>query len=100
MAEVTLTIAGRNYAIACRDGEEAHLRALAERVDRKASEARIAVGDTSEPRLLLFSALLLADELHETATPPSVETPQAPSAAPKLAEIADALEQIAARLEG
>ena len=100
MAEVTLTIAGRNYAIACRDGEEAHLRALAERVDRKASEARIAVGDTSEPRLLLFSALLLADELHETAIASAAGTAPASSTAPKLTEIADALEQIAARLEG
>ncbi|MBA3897918.1 MAG: cell division protein ZapA, partial [Sphingomonadaceae bacterium] len=36
MAEVNLSIGGRDYAIACRDGGEAHLRAIAAHVDRKA----------------------------------------------------------------
>lgn len=97
MAEVTLSIAGRSYAVSCRDGEEPHLRILAERVDRKATEARAAVGDTSEPRLLLLCALLLADELHEAANESADEATSAPVAG--LAEIADALERIAAKVE-
>lgn len=97
MAEVTLSIAGRNYAISCRDGEEPHLRTLAERVDRKATEARSAVGDTSEPRLLLLSALLLADELHEAGSGSATKAASLPVAG--LAEIADALERIAAKVE-
>ncbi len=99
MAEVTLSIAGRNYALSCRDGEEPHLRLLAERVDRKAAEARSAVGDTSEPRLLLLSALLLADELHEAGIANSDKVETGTPLAPKLAEIADALERIAVRVE-
>lgn len=104
MAELTLTVAGRSYAIACRDGEEPHLRDLADRVDRKASNARAAVGDTSEPRLLLMAALLLADELYEQEAEtrnvgnPAPPEPR-PSSAPRLAMIADALEKIATRLE-
>jgi cell division protein ZapA len=99
MAEVTLSIAGRNYAISCRDGEEPHLRVLAERVDRKANEARGAVGDTSEPRLLLLAALLLADELHE-AKAASGNTTETPSMrVTGLSTIADALERIAAKVE-
>jgi cell division protein ZapA len=97
MAEVTLSIAGRSYAISCRDGEEPHLRLLAERVDRKATEARAAVGDASEPRLLLLSALLLADELHEAGIEKVDKIPSEPVAG--LAEIAEALERIAAKVE-
>ena len=39
MAEVALEIAGRNHIIACRDGEEPHLRALAERLGRHSAAA-------------------------------------------------------------
>lgn len=104
MAELTLTVAGRNYAIACRDGEEPHLRHLADRVDRKANDARAAVGDTSEPRLLLLAALLLADELHEQeAASPSASSPSPPTldtaSVARLTMIADSLEKIATRLE-
>lgn len=65
MADVDLTIAGRSYAIACRDGGEDHLRTLAAHVDAKAQEAASAVGGMSESRQLLFAALLIADELTE-----------------------------------
>ncbi len=97
MAVVTLTIAGRSYAVSCRDGEEPHLRALAERVDQKAGQAKSAVGDTSEPRLLLLSALLLADALNDAEAAGTAST--ATSLVPKLTNIAEALERIAQRVE-
>ena len=61
MAEVTLTIAGRQYAVHCRDGEEAHLGNLAAVVDAKAK----AMPGLTETRMLLFAALFLADELND-----------------------------------
>ena len=36
MAEVTLSVGGYHYKLACRDGEEAHLQRLGEMVNAKA----------------------------------------------------------------
>lgn len=66
MAEVTLLISGQSYTVSCRDGEEDRLRTLGTLVNAKTNEAKSAVGDNlSEARMLLFAALLLADELDE-----------------------------------
>src|SRR6185503_5670399 len=65
MATVELEIAGRKYVIACRDGEEEHLRTVGGIVHRKAREAEGALGSLGEARQLLFASLLLADEVKE-----------------------------------
>ncbi len=63
MAEVELTIAGRPYKVACRNGEEETLRAAGALVDAKSREALSGLGTLSESRQLLFAALLLADQI-------------------------------------
>ena len=60
MAEVDISIAGRHYRVACRDGEEQNLRRAAEMVDAKSREALAGLGALSESRQLLFASLLLA----------------------------------------
>ncbi len=65
MAEVTLTINGRNYTIACDDGQEAHLRHLAGHIDQRVGELSESVGQVGEPRLLVMASLLIADELSD-----------------------------------
>lgn len=65
MAEVHVTVGGRQYAMHCRDGDEAHLSRLAELVDAKVAGARQASPGLTEVRQLLFAAILLADELHD-----------------------------------
>ncbi len=62
MAEVRLNIANREYIVTCRDGEEQRLLQLGEMVDQKAQEAGGNAAGLNESRLLLFAALLLADE--------------------------------------
>ncbi len=106
MADVTVDIGGNNYTIACRDGEEAHLRGVAALVDRKANEAREAVGGVSEVRQLLFASLLLADELSEISQSggaPKAETVVAhapdPMVAAAVERIAERIEALANRLE-
>lgn len=98
MADVELPIGGRTYKIACRDGGEEHLRGLATVVDRKADEARAAVGTVNEARQLLFAALLLADELSEQggAVPAAQLDPGLDRA---LAGLADRIEAVAETLE-
>ena len=60
MANIDIDVAGRRYNVACRDGEEEHLRALASLVDRRAQDAAAALGGLTESRQLLFAALLIA----------------------------------------
>lgn len=63
MAQVKLEIGGRSFMVSCHDGEEDHLRQLGAMVDAKTRES----GDPArltESRMLLFTTLLLADELH------------------------------------
>lgn len=107
MAKVDLTIGGNSYTLACRDGEEGRLTALAMMVDAKASDARRSVGGVSEARQLLFAALLLADELDEArktsragpASPPQAPAEPTEDEAALLEDIAARLESIAQRLE-
>ena len=96
MAAVTLDIGGRQYTIACRDGGEDHLHALARRVDAKVEEAREAVGNASEVRQLLFASLLLADDLAENnPAKPSID----PASMKTLSTLAARMEAIADALE-
>jgi cell division protein ZapA len=101
MAEIDLSIGGNNYAVACRDGEEAHLRSIAAVVDKKAEEARVAVGGVSEVRQLLFASLLLADELEEArgGVAPAVTDGTDDANLAILEDIAHRLESLASRLE-
>jgi cell division protein ZapA len=64
MPLVNVMVNGRAYTIACDDGEEEHLKALAEEVDSKVKELLGSVGQVGDQRLILMAALLLADELH------------------------------------
>jgi cell division protein ZapA len=107
MASVEVEIASRVYSVACRDGEEPHLRALAARIDAKAAEAARALGTLSEARLLLFAGLLLADELDErersanggVASAPAPPPPAPPPPAEPDPAVAEALERLAERME-
>ena len=51
MAEVNLTIGGRGYRLACRDGEEADLRAAGGLLDSRVGSLMQAHGAIAEPRL-------------------------------------------------
>jgi cell division protein ZapA len=94
MADVTLTIAGRPYSVACRDGEEPHLRRLGQLIDQHSETAARASGGLNSERTLLFIALILADQLDEAERNPST------GVSPLLLErIADRLEAVAAALE-
>lgn len=108
MAQVSFTIANRSHSVACRDGEEPHLLALVERLQRHAPAAMRASAGTSAERTLLLIALMLADELDErdrtpAAAPPApapevaVQEPELPQNL--LDEIAERLEAVAAALE-
>jgi len=99
VAEVTLSIGGFQYRIACRDGDEANFLELGQMVDARVEQARAAVGPVSETRQLMMAALLFADEAREAAKSTAPESPT-DTVSPDTAEgIATRLEQLASALE-
>jgi cell division protein ZapA len=106
-AVVDLTIAGRSYQVACREGEEDNLRAAARLVDGKSREALAGLGTLSEARQFMFAALLLADLLidKDPDSPAAAAPVDAIPAAPdpvlvnRAESLAERLESLASALE-
>ena len=67
MAQVTTTINGRQFRLACEDGQEEHLQKLAQSLDARIGELRKKFGEIGDTRLTVMAALTVADELSETA---------------------------------
>lgn len=63
MGQATITINGRTYRLKCRDGEEERLLALADLVSRRVDSLAGEFAAAGDGRLLLMTALMLADEL-------------------------------------
>ena len=101
---VDLTIAGRTYQVACREGEEDNLRTAARLVDGKSREALAGLGTLSEARQFLFASLLLADQLIDKpqeagAGAPSPPPKPDPALILRAESLADRLESLAEVLE-
>ena len=97
MAQVKLSVGGRAYELACRDGEEPRLEMLASMLDAKARDAGAIVGTTNEVRQLLLAGLLLADEMSDlrAGVPDSGKAAMART----IDQLAERIESLAARLE-
>jgi cell division protein ZapA len=66
MAVVSIKIGGREYHLACDDGQEEHLRLLADDVDERVRDLTARMGgSTGEVMALLLAAITMADELIE-----------------------------------
>lgn len=65
MAQVTITINAREYAVACEDGQEVRIIQLSRILDEKARLLTQGGGQVNENMLLAMVGLLLADELVE-----------------------------------
>ena len=67
MAQVNVTINGRQFRMACEDGEEDHLIDLARELDTRISGLRTKFGEIGDTRLTVMAAITVADELAEAA---------------------------------
>ncbi|MCA3629977.1 MAG: cell division protein ZapA [Methylobacterium sp.] len=65
MAQISVTIDGKQFRMACEDGQEAHLLALAADVDHRIKAMRQNFGDIGDLRLAVMASLMLADEASE-----------------------------------
>jgi cell division protein ZapA len=125
MPEVRVSIGGRDFDVACQEGEEHYLRTAAKLLDDEAKVLTDQVGRMPEARMLLMAGLMLADktasvedraaevqaQLDEreaelsalrqaAAEPERVEVPVVPqSVTDTLAELAARAEALAAAVE-
>lgn len=108
-SNVTVTINGSDYPMACAPGEEDKVKALGERIDSVASQIAAASGSIGESRLLVMAALILTDQLSELEqkSPASKSQSEALASGPQNGaddssrddQMAEMIEQLASRLE-
>ena len=67
MSHVSVTIHGRQYRMACEDGQEDHLVRLAKDLDQRIEQLKASFGAIGDMRLIVMAALTLGDELSEAA---------------------------------
>lgn len=65
MSQVSVTINGRVYRMACDDGQEEHLSRLARDLDARIARLRESFGEIGDTRLTVMAGLMVADELVE-----------------------------------
>ena len=65
MAQINSTIAGRQFRLACEDGQEEHLQELTKDIDQRIISLRRKFGEIGDTRLTVMAALMVADELAE-----------------------------------
>ncbi|MDR3465619.1 MAG: cell division protein ZapA [Xanthobacteraceae bacterium] len=63
MSHVNVTINGRQYRMACEEGQERRLLQLAETMEGRITELRGKFGEIGDARLTVMAALMTADEL-------------------------------------
>jgi cell division protein ZapA len=68
MSQINVTINGRQFRMACEDGQEEHLTALASELDGRIESLRAKFGEIGDTRLTVMAALTIADELGEMGT--------------------------------
>ena len=112
MGQVTISIRGRQYQIACDDGQEAHLARLGRYLDQRAEQVTKASGAVNDSLLLVMVSLMVADELadmsaemesHSAASVAKLKAARDEAekeAAAAIESVAARIERIAARLEG
>jgi cell division protein ZapA len=68
MGQVAITVNGRSYRFECGDGEEARLKELVAYVKSRMDGLTREHGKIGEERLLLMTALLIADDLWDATS--------------------------------
>lgn len=63
MAEIQVEIDGRKYRMACEDGQEGHVRALADRFSDYVEGLKSEFGEVGDVRLTVMAALTVMDDL-------------------------------------
>ena len=111
MAQVTVTIDGKQYRMACDEGQEEHLIDLAGRFDRYVTHLKGSFGEIGDQRLTVMAGIMVMDELaelqkrvrgmeSEIATLRKTRDDALTKATKNDAVLTDALSSLAERMEG
>lgn len=65
MAQISVTINGKSFRMACDDGEEEHLEGLASRFDGWITDLRGAFGEIGDQRLTVMAGIMATDQVNE-----------------------------------
>ena len=65
MPDVNVEINGRKYRMACEDGQEPHLQALADRFNKSIEGLKGSFGEIGDNRLTVMAGIAVLDELQE-----------------------------------
>ncbi|WP_029064601.1 cell division protein ZapA [Labrenzia sp. DG1229] len=65
MTQITVTINGKSFRMACDDGEEDRLMGLADRFDGWISELKGSFGEIGDQRLTVMAGIMATDQLSE-----------------------------------
>jgi cell division protein ZapA len=65
MGQINVLIDGKQFRMACEDGQEGHLESLAADLDSRIKQMRQSFGDIGDLRLSVMAGLMLADEVRE-----------------------------------
>ena len=65
MPQVTVTIDGKQYRMACDEGQEEHLIGLAQSFDRYVAHLKESFGEIGDQRLTVMAGIRVMDELSE-----------------------------------
>ena len=108
MKPLTISVYGRDYQIACDEGQEGHLRRLAAQVDERMHQLAYRMGPAGESMLFILTCLMLADELTD-ATREAAQLREQIQSMPQTVEgdntqqleavVASTIDQIAEHLE-
>jgi len=110
MSHINVTINGRQYRMACEEGQEVRLLKLAESLESRIGALRGKFGEIGDARLTVMAALTVCDELldanqrirgldDELATLRDVRTSAADRAKATQVAVANALNAAAERIE-
>ena len=65
MPSVNVSINGKNYRMACDEGQESHLEMLAAELDGYVNQLKGSFGDIGDQRLTVMAGVMVIDELLE-----------------------------------
>jgi cell division protein ZapA len=99
MAQISVTIDGRKYRLACNEGEEARLEQLAGVIDERIRDLRSSFGEIGDQRLVVMAALTVADSLAETRAEAEAEREKTRAALARNDALATSLEALGERIE-
>jgi len=76
MAQVTLTVNGKSFDLACADGDEGRLQKLAAYVDERVNMIAESGAVRKESDIMALTAIVLTDELFDAQNAISNDNPQ------------------------